>query len=160
MSRKPLPNRKRPPHYPIVDAGNRSNIILVTVCTHNRKRILADPNVHQLLLSTWEKADEWIIGRYMILPDHIHLFCSPIPYRDRGLTQWVGFWKAATARAWPNRSERPIWQKNFWDRQLRRGESYSVKWDYVVNNPVRHGYVDRAEDWPYAGEINILRWHD
>ena len=113
-----------------------------------------------MLLSTWEKADEWIIGRYMILPDHIHLFCSPIPYRDRGLTQWVGFWKAATARAWPNRSERPIWQKNFWDRQLRRGESYSVKWDYVVNNPVRHGYVDRAEDWPYAGEINILGWHD
>jgi len=33
-------------------------------------------------------------------------------------------------------------------RQLHRAESYEEKWNYVRNNPVRHGYVSRVEDWP------------
>ncbi|PYJ59756.1 MAG: hypothetical protein DME74_11770 [Verrucomicrobia bacterium] len=52
------------------------------------------------------------------------------------------------------------WQRDFWDRQLRRGESYAEKWKYVENNPVRHGHVQRAEDWLYQGELNVLHWHD
>jgi hypothetical protein len=43
---------------------------------------------------------------------------------------------------------------------LRRHESYSQKWNYVMANPVRHGYVARAEDWPFQGELNVLNWHD
>jgi hypothetical protein len=39
---------------------------------------------------------------------------------------------------------------------LRSSESYSEKWDYVVENPVRAGLVGRADDWPYAGEIETL----
>jgi len=54
----------------------------------------------------------------------------------------------------------PIWQREYWDRQLRRSESYAEKWQYVRNNPIRHGYVRRAEDWPYQGELNSLELHD
>jgi hypothetical protein len=54
----------------------------------------------------------------------------------------------------------PIWQMDCWDTQLRAGQSYGAKWDYVRNNAVRHGLVARAEDWPYQGELNILPWHD
>jgi len=43
---------------------------------------------------------------------------------------------------------------------LRRDESYAQKWEYVVNNPVRHGYAARSEDWSFQGELNSLRWHD
>ena len=62
--------------------------------------------------------------------------------------------------SWPHRAQVPIWQRDFWDRQLRRSESYAEKWQDVVNNPVRHGYVRRAEEWPYQGELNVLEWHD
>lgn len=58
-------------------------------------------------------------------------------------------------RAWPHRAQVPIWQREFWDRQLRRSESYAKKWHYVSDNPVRNGYVRRAEDWPYQGELNV-----
>ena len=34
------------------------------------------------------------------------------------------------------RNQTPILQRDYWDRQLRRNESYSQKWKYVVNNPV------------------------
>ena len=37
-------------------------------------------------------------------------------------------------------------------------ESYDDKWEYVRNNPVRHGYATKADDWPYQGELNELRW--
>jgi len=43
----------------------------------------------------------------------------------------------------------PVWQKSFWDVQLRRGKSYDAKWEYVRANPVWHGLVSQPEDWPY-----------
>ena len=74
------------------------------------------------------------------------------------MLQWVSYWKSHVARHWPTADDQPVWQRHFWDRQLRNDESYSEKWNYVVENPVRAGLVARAEDWPYAGEIHELRW--
>jgi len=37
-------------------------------------------------------------------------------------------------------------------------ESYADKWEYVRRNPVRHGYCDNPDEWPYQGELNILQW--
>ncbi|MEO6971176.1 MAG: hypothetical protein ABI217_09810 [Chthoniobacterales bacterium] len=51
-----------------------------------------------------------------------------------------------------------LWQRHHWDRQLRKGESYDDKWEYVRSNPVRHGLVTDAGAWPYQGELSELRW--
>ena len=61
------------------------------------------------------------------------------------------------SRQWPWPQEQPIWQKSFWDTQLRQGESYAEKWEYVRQNPVRKGYVSDPESWAYQGELNELR---
>jgi len=50
----------------------------------------------------------------------------------------------------------PHWQKAFFDHTLRSAESYSQKWEYVRQNPVRAGLVARPEDWPFGGEIFAL----
>ncbi|HSP44953.1 MAG TPA: hypothetical protein VLO30_03075, partial [Chthoniobacterales bacterium] len=47
----------------------------------------------------------------------------------------------------------PVWQRRFFDHVLRSDESYTQKWNYVRENPVRAGLVMNATDWPYAGEI-------
>jgi hypothetical protein len=52
----------------------------------------------------------------------------------------------------------PHWQKTFFDHLLRSSESYSEKWNYVRENPVRAGLVASAEDWPYVGEIFALEY--
>jgi REP element-mobilizing transposase RayT len=88
------------------------------------------------------------------------LFCAPNTFPPNSLKRWIWFWKNHVTRAWPNRDVIPIWQTEYWDTKLRRGESYDAKWNYVENNPVRHGLVTRAEDWPYRGELNVLDWHD
>jgi putative transposase len=92
------------------------------------------------------------------MPDHLHLFCAPTALVPQTLESWIRFWKSVAARRWPRREEAPIWQRHFWDRQLRRGESYDAKWDYVVANPVRAGLVEQSNDWPYQGELSLLRW--
>ena len=51
----------------------------------------------------------------------------------------------------------PVWQKQFFDHLLRSDESYDGEWTYVRENPVRAGLVAKHEDWPYAGEIEILQ---
>jgi hypothetical protein len=50
----------------------------------------------------------------------------------------------------------PIWQADYFDRYLRSAESYSQKWSYVEQNPVRAGLVERFEDWPHRGIIHDL----
>ena len=53
-----------------------------------------------------------------------------------------------------------IWQRGFWDYQLRSGDSYHNRWQYVRDNPVRDELVGNADDWPYQGELNVLHWHE
>ena len=156
-----LPERKRPARQPVYDYDNRSNIVFVTVCTKNRKPILACREVHALLLASWRQADHFIVGRYVVMPDHIHLFCAPARFDHLAVIRWVAYWKSMVSKQWPGkREEKPVWQNYLWETQLRRGESYHAKWKYVRNNPVRHGLVEKAEDWPWQGELNPLRWHD
>ncbi len=51
----------------------------------------------------------------------------------------------------------PLWQREFFDHVLRSSESYSEKWNYVRDNPVRAGLVVSAEGWALAGEVEELR---
>ena len=72
--------------------------------------------------------------------------------------EWMKFWKSHSARFWPYRNHTPVWQREYWDTELRRHESYAAGWDYVEMNPVRAGLVETPEEWPYQGELNELSW--
>lgn len=90
------------------------------------------------------------------MPDHIHLFvCGPDDHFVLG--RWIGALKQMLAKAVRSRlTQDPMWQRGFFDHVLRSDESFSEKWDYVFNNPVRAGLVSNPEDWPYAGEIIVI----
>ncbi|MBL7077452.1 MAG: transposase [Kiritimatiellae bacterium] len=152
------PSRKTPAHHPVHDASNRPSIVFVTVCTQNRSRILATDDVHAVLREAWLTADAYRVGRYVIMPDHIHLFCSPASHDPPSLRRWVQYWKSTASRKWPRLGEHPVWQRSFWDTQLRRGESYSEKWEYVRENPVRAGLCDDSDTWRFQGEMDVLMW--
>jgi REP element-mobilizing transposase RayT len=154
------PQRKTPVHLPVRETFNRTIIVFLTVCTEKRKPILARPDIHNLLTAVWIHSDHWRVGRYMVMPDHIHLFCSPGRQDCLPLTRWAQFWKSVASRQWPRNKEQPIWQKSCWDTQLRTGASYSEKWDYVRHNPVRADLCRIPDDWPFQGELNILTWHE
>jgi len=91
------------------------------------------------------------------MPDHIHLFAMPVE-DPMPFQRWVSTWKSISARRIVAEAgvAAPIWQRDYFDRFIRTTESYSAKWDYVRNNPVRAGLVAKPEDWPYQGVLYDL----
>ncbi len=41
----------------------------MTVCTKDRKTILAAEDIHEHLIAAWKEARSWLVGRYVIMPD-------------------------------------------------------------------------------------------
>jgi putative transposase len=140
-------------------------IYFVTTCTKNRRQLLASDEVAKVLTDEWRAAHDrhgWAVGRYVIMPDHVHFFCRP-ELDAKTLSEFVRNWKSYTSRrihalCLPRSAPAAttLWQREFFDHVLRSSESYSEKWNYVRDNPVRSDLVSAADDWPYAGEIETL----
>jgi putative transposase len=73
----------------------------------------------------------------------------------------------ASMRAWKQWTSKRIkteenftgasWQEEFFDHVLRSNESYSQKWEYVCENPVRAGLAASADEWEWQGEIDLTK---
>jgi REP element-mobilizing transposase RayT len=143
-----------------LDPFVRHPLVFLTVCTAKRAPVLGNATVHSLLTTLWRESfgrNGWCVGRYVLMPDHVHLFAMPGENPDP-LHQWVSRWKSISARqiVAATGSVAPIWQRDYFDRFLRSVESYSAKWEYVCNNPVRANLVTMSADWPYQGVIHDL----
>ena len=135
-----------------------SPIYFITACSVDRWPILDCEPVHNAFRTFCLNSPQhgaWV-GRYVLMPDHLHLFVTVV---EISLSNWVKSLKNTLSKTLRLLGcDAPHWQKGFFDHLLRSGESYSQKWDYVRENPVRAGLVEIAEDWPYAGEIHNLEY--
>ena len=144
----------RPPRLPQIFQSYSAPLFFVTICTLYRRKIPSLDAAHQALLLYGARATKEFnvaLGRYVIMPDHLHLFVRGD--QNFVLGNWVKGLKRAIFKTFPIRSQAPFWQPGFFDHLLRSDESYAQKWEYVRQNPVRAGLVKFAEDWPYQGEI-------
>ena len=130
-------------------------LYFVTFCTHRRRACLASAELHTAFIQFanrgYEKSNV-AVGRYVIMPDHVHLFVRGADGFVLG--RWIGMLKQCLGKIG---SSSPIvgqfWQEGFFDHVLRSDESCANKSEYVRQNSVRAGLVECAEDWPYQGEI-------
>ncbi|HYZ40629.1 MAG TPA: hypothetical protein VE687_08390, partial [Stellaceae bacterium] len=56
-----------------------------------------------------------------------------------------------------SKGERGIWQRRYWEHALRDEDDFARHADYIHFNPVRHGLVGRAVDWPYSSFHRMVR---
>jgi putative transposase len=149
-----LPNRRKPATGVHVHL-EQSSIVLLTVTTKQRREWLANETAHQLLHQSWSEATPRLVGDYLLMPDHLHLFCAP---RDLSFTieAWIAYWKPQ----FKLKHQRAEWvfQSRGWHHRLRNGQSYAEKWLYVQENPFRKGLVQHHDDWPYKGKVFDLVW--
>ncbi len=137
-------------------------LYFITVCAHGRRRRLAQREVAEVLHRVFERTElqwGWAVGRYVIMPDHVHFFAGPSSPEAKPLSDFIRDWKKWTTRELSRlQYGSRIWQREFFDHLLRSGESYAGKWEYVRHNPVRAGLCDAADDWPHQGEVATLSW--
>ncbi|MDR3575309.1 MAG: hypothetical protein P4L50_15725, partial [Anaerolineaceae bacterium] len=46
--------------------------------------------------------------------------------------------------------EAAIWQRRFWEHTILDDEDLNRHIDYIHYNPVKHGLVSKASDWPWS----------
>jgi putative transposase len=133
----------------------------VTANASNRRSILAGSEIHRAFLEFAELGEGRgaFVGAYVLMPDHIHLFVALDP--DVTLAAWIKSLKSSLSKALRNLNvPSPHWQKGFFDHVLRSADSYSQKWAYVRDNPVRAGLVKDWREWPFSGQVHPLEYRD
>ena len=127
-----------------------SPLYFLTCCTLYRHAVLANDAVHESFRRYGNEAIKHnvAVGRYVIMPDHLHLFvCGGPEFR-------LGTWVRGLKRA--INSVSGDWQPGFFDHVLRSDESYAEKWEYVRQNPVRANLVAKNDEWRFQGEIIFI----
>jgi putative transposase len=94
-----------------------------------------------------------------VLPDHLHAVWT-LPAGDADFSlRWslikAGFSRGLAASIRRSASkvvkrEKGIWQRRFWEHQIRDELDLQRHVDYIHFNPVKHGHVVRVVDWPYS----------
>jgi len=151
-----MPFKKHvPPRLSVIFQDYDTPLYFVTFCTLNRISWLACLSVHEAFLryaGVGVETGRAAVGRYVIMPDHIHLFVRVA--QDEQLGRWIaGLKHNLSASLPPSTYEQGKWQPGFFDHMIRHDESYAETWNYVRENPVRKGLVQTADAWPYQGEV-------
>lgn len=100
------------------------------------------------------RVDAWVV-----LPDHMHCVWT-LPEGDGDfsvrwkdikcrLTKAVGG-EGRRSASKVAKGESGIWQRRFWDHHIRDERDFTNHLRYCWWNPVKHGYVARAGDWPFS----------
>jgi putative transposase len=94
-----------------------------------------------------------------VLPDHLHAIWS-LPPDDADFPLRWNLIKGGFSRRLPanadrteskiSRREKGIWQRRYWEHTIRDDADLARHIDYIHFNPVKHGYVTRARDWPHS----------
>ncbi|MCL2830273.1 MAG: transposase [Betaproteobacteria bacterium] len=113
-----------------------------------------------------KQAHPFDILAWVVLPDHLHAIWA-LPENDPDCaTRWMlikagfsrgipqGEWIRASRR---HKGERGIWQRRFWEHLILDEDDLQRHMDYVHINPVKHGYVERASEWPYSSIHRYIR---
>lgn len=119
-----MADRQKPTHGVWIDP-DRPTIVFVTVCTQNRRPWLAAEENHRRLREVWGRAKAWLVGCYVLMPDHLPLFAAPGPL-NLPLETWVRYWKSHFTKVHGDGSR--DWQTDHWDTRLRCEDSDEEKW--------------------------------
>src|SRR5438445_12986360 len=83
------PSRSHPAESVLI-FRDQPTIVFVTICSRKRRSQLANDSVHNALVESCSTAVAWLVGFYLIIPDHIHVFCAAMAAANT-LDRWCPF---------------------------------------------------------------------
>ena len=145
-----------PPHF--VYEGEMT-FIITAACFEHQPTIGRSPErmaecETELLSIAHELAT--CVFAWCVLPDHYRLLVRTFQVRE--LLSRLGKFHGATSFKW-NREDhergRKVWFRAV-ERSMRSQRHFFASLNYVNNNAVKHGYVEKWQDWPYSSANQYL----
>ena len=145
----------------------------LTLVTQDRYPLFRDSAARRMLREAMRAtlADHpMTIHEMVLLPDHMHILCG-IPDEGQDYSLRIQQIKRRFTRAWlaaggaerprsPSRirrGQRGVWQKRFYEHTIRHEREFRDHVVYVLMNPVKHGLVTHAANWPWSTIHRHLR---
>ena len=151
---------KLPKHsLPHFDSDENRNYIITGTCYEHQPIVGATPSRMQ------EFSDERLsilnsfsdnVSAWCLLPNHYHGLARTD--RVKELRRELGLLHGRTSFKWNGEDGsrgRTVW-RNCFERKIRPERHYFATVNYILHNPVRHGYVERWEDWPWSSASEYL----
>jgi putative transposase len=149
---------RRHPHTPVHLALDDA-AYFITGAIHQKRPLLQAPSLKQALLDTLRQRFEsysWALEHWVILDNHYHLIARS--HRGGDLAEIMRKLHSQTARviSVATACELPVWW-NYWDYCPRDEEDYFTRLNYLLYNPVRHGYVTDLKDYAFSSFHGLLQ---
>jgi putative transposase len=158
-----------PPHY-----TSDSALYLITAACYEHRPIIGfsaqrmtefEAELVQTSSAHAEQLFAWIV-----LPNHYHLLVHAPDVK--GLLGAFGQLHGRTSHRWNGENAsrgRKVWHRAA-ETEMKSERHFWATLNYVLHNAVRHGYVERWQDWPYSSAVQYLaevsreeaerRWHE
>ncbi|MFZ6722822.1 REP-associated tyrosine transposase [Undibacterium sp. Ji49W] len=136
-----------------------------TVTSLRRRPVLTQPALRQALRIAIQQtriSHPFDIDAWVLLPEHLHCIWTLPPDDANFSLRWsmikrlvsqacaAELGMPVTSTSGTARREAGLWQRRFWEHQIRDDDDFARHVDYIHWNPVKHGLVSRAGDWPYS----------
>ena len=129
----------------------------MTARANRKEMILETAAMKDLFLHTVARAKkkyDFRIENFCVMGNHFHLIVQPLNGASlSAIMQWI---MSVFAMTW-NRIHQlsgHVWGARFFSRLLASLPEFLQVWQYIDDNPVKAGLVERAEEWRHGG-----RWH-
>ena len=93
---------------------------------------------------------------WCVLPNHYHILIRTDAIKE--LRTELGLFHGRTSFHWngeDNCRGRQVWH-NCFERKMRSERHFFASLNYVLNNPVHHGYVQKWQDWEWSNAREYL----
>lgn len=143
-----LKKRRHTPAHLFIDNA----AYFITGATHQKRPLLRPETTKQFLretITTCLHEKNWQLHHWVILDDHYHLMATSAKGLDMSkIFRKIHSLSARFIQA-QGHCDLPIWW-NYWDYCPRDEKDYLIRLNYLLNNPIKHGYVNALPDYPYS----------
>ncbi|MBN2591239.1 MAG: transposase [Sedimentisphaerales bacterium] len=153
-----MPNYKR--------ANFKGGYYFFTLVTCNREELFHKESACNFLretINTTRSRHPFETIAFCLLYNHLHCIWK-LPENDSGFSMRWSSIKGLFSKAYlkTNGCKKPvspshfqkgevcIWQRRFWEHQIRDENDLQNHIDYIHYNPVKHGLVKNIEDWSWS----------
>ncbi|MCF6212165.1 MAG: transposase [Gammaproteobacteria bacterium] len=147
-------------------ANTAGGTYFFTVVSYRRQEILCDERVRSALREGIDRTRQkypFEINAWVLLPDHLHCLWT-LPKGDANFpVRWAKIKRHVSLvcgdcykrSAWLSDSrkkhrESTLWQRRYWEHQIRDESDFNRHVEYIHYNPVKHGLCEQPIQWPHS----------